>query len=74
MKAVDKAKLTQKEKRFLNNELAISREICHSNIVKCYDVIETRTYVYIVMERVAGGELFDLLAIRKFFSGKWIAK
>jgi len=68
VKAMDKALLTQKDRRFLNNEIAITREFYHKNIIKCLDVIETKTFVYIVMERVRGGDLFYLLEKRKFLS------
>eukprot|EP00826_Nyctotherus_ovalis_P040721 TRINITY_DN4036_c0_g1_i1.p3 TRINITY_DN4036_c0_g1~~TRINITY_DN4036_c0_g1_i1.p3 ORF type:complete len:146 (-),score=45.26 TRINITY_DN4036_c0_g1_i1:542-979(-) len=38
------------------------------NIIRCYEVVETKNYVYIVMERVSGGELFDLIGRKKYFS------
>ena len=49
--------------------MALTKELYHKNIARCYEVIETKTYAYIIMERVSGGELFDLLTKRKYFSG-----
>ena len=69
VKAIEKVKLTQHERRFLNNEIAITKELTHKNICRCYEVIETKTFVYIIMEKVSGGELFDLLEKRKYLSG-----
>ena len=69
VKAIEKVKLTQTERRFLNNEIAITRELSHKNIAKCHEVIETKTFVYIIMEKVAGGELFDLMQKRTVFAG-----
>ena len=68
MKVLEKVKLSQSERRFLNNEVAITKELFHKNVAKCLEVIETKTYVYIVMERVRGGELFELLDKRKYIS------
>ena len=68
VKALEKAKLSQNERRFLNNEIAITKEMFHVNIVKCYEVVETKTNVYIVLERLTGGELFDLIEEKKYFS------
>ena len=68
IKAIEKVKLSKEDRRYLNNELAISKELFHINIIRCYEVIETKNYVYIVMERVPGGELFDLIERKKYFS------
>lgn len=43
----------------LRNELDVMRRVDHPNIIKLYDVFETSTELYIVMELCQGGELFD---------------
>ena len=48
-----------REKEFLREEIQIIRQICHPNVVEMKDVYETRKYMYILMECVEGGELFD---------------
>ena len=50
-----------------HNLLAVEREIVvmklidHPNIMKLYDVWETSTSLYLILEYVQGGELFDYL-------------
>lgn len=34
----------------------------HPNIIRLYDVLDTVTDIFVVMEYVSGGELFDLIA------------
>lgn len=60
--------MKKENRRYLNNELAITKDLFHMNIIRCYEVVETKNYVYIVMERVSGGELFDLIGRKKYFS------
>ena len=37
----------------------------HPNIVKIYDVLETETHIFMVMEYASGGELFDYIVAHK---------
>ena len=69
MKVIDKNKLNLKEKRLLLNELNIVRDIYHKNIAQCMDLINTKQIVFIIMERIEGGELFDFLKTKKYFTG-----
>jgi serine/threonine protein kinase len=59
LKQIDKEQLTIKEKDFLREEIQIIRQICHPHVVEMKDVYETRQYMYILMECIEGGELFD---------------
>ena len=45
----------------LVTESLILARLHHQNIVKLYEVYETDTAVYLVMELLSGGELFDRL-------------
>ncbi|KAI9223803.1 kinase-like domain-containing protein [Blastocladiella britannica] len=45
--------------RRLKRELDIHRALFHPNIVRLYDHHEDDTFVYLLMEMAAGGELFD---------------
>ncbi|XP_070573974.1 testis-specific serine/threonine-protein kinase 1-like [Ptychodera flava] len=51
----------QKQKKFLPRELEIITNVDHKNIVRTYDVIETKQKVYIIMERAANGDLLSFV-------------
>jgi len=42
----------------------------HKNITNYKNVIETQTHIFFIMERVTGGELYEFLKKKKFFTGK----
>ncbi|KAK2196349.1 bifunctional Serine-threonine-protein kinase [Babesia duncani] len=46
----------------LSREIGNMTRLTHPNIVKVYDVIDTPTYVFIIMEYIQGGELFDYIS------------
>ena len=49
------------EKRYLDelrNEIDVLRDLDHPNIVKAYEVYESKTNIYIVMEYCSGGDLY----------------
>ncbi|XP_048876346.1 death-associated protein kinase 1-like isoform X2 [Brienomyrus brachyistius] len=46
----------------IEREVGILKEIEHPNIVALHDVFENKAEVILIMELVAGGELFDFLA------------
>jgi serine/threonine protein kinase len=48
----------------LEREIAIMKLLKHPNIVKLYDVWENRSEIYVIMEYVEGGELFEYVADR----------
>ena len=48
-------------KKYLDNEIAILKEIKHQNIIKLYEVQETTQFYYLVMEYCNGGGLSDCL-------------
>jgi len=50
-----------KAKKYIDNEIKILNEIDHKNIIKLYNVEETSTYYYLVMEYCNGGGLSDCL-------------
>ncbi|KAF8920564.1 kinase-like domain-containing protein [Mucidula mucida] len=45
----------------LQREIVIMKLIDHPNIMKLYDVWDTTHHLYLILEHVQGGELFDLL-------------
>ncbi len=46
----------------LSNEVLILKRLEHPNVVKLFDLFETRKNVYLVMEKCNGGELFEQIA------------
>ncbi|XP_042522440.1 serine/threonine-protein kinase DCLK3 [Dipodomys spectabilis] len=60
MKIIDKAKLKGKED-IVDSEILIMQSLSHPNIVKLHEVYETQTEIYLIMEYVQGGDLFDAI-------------
>ncbi|XP_066207760.1 serine/threonine-protein kinase DCLK3 [Saccopteryx leptura] len=60
MKIVDKSKLKGKED-MVDSEIFIIQSLSHPNIVKLHEVYETDAEIYLIMEYVAGGDLFDAI-------------
>lgn len=60
MKIIDKSKLKGKED-MLENEILIIKSLSHPNIVSLIEVFETDAEIYLILEYVAGGDLFDAI-------------
>ncbi|CAB1339679.1 unnamed protein product, partial [Coregonus sp. 'balchen'] len=45
----------------VEREIAILKLIEHPHVLKLHDVYENKKYLYLVLEHVSGGELFDYL-------------
>ncbi|CAD8173056.1 unnamed protein product [Paramecium octaurelia] len=50
-----------KQRQGLLNEIDLLRSCDHPNIIKLYEIYESGDYIYLVMELLEGGELFDLI-------------
>ncbi|TSK31379.1 Serine/threonine-protein kinase DCLK3 [Bagarius yarrelli] len=61
MKVVDKAKL-QGRAHMIQNEIALLQCLAHPRIVQLLRSHQTDTHVYMLMELVSGGDLFDVIA------------
>ncbi|XP_074842167.1 serine/threonine-protein kinase DCLK3 [Carettochelys insculpta] len=60
MKIVDKSKLKGKE-GMMDNEILIIKSLSHPNIVSLVEVYETEVEIYLILEYVPGGDLFDAI-------------
>ncbi|KAM5232389.1 serine/threonine-protein kinase DCLK3 isoform 1-T1 [Hipposideros larvatus] len=60
MKIIDKSKLKGKED-MVDSEIFIIQSLSHPNIVKLHEVYETEMEIYLIMEYVQGGDLFDAI-------------
>jgi len=52
----------------LQNEVEILRKMEHPYIIKLFDIFDTDAILYLVMELVTGGELFDRIVEREQYS------
>ncbi|CAI0544911.1 unnamed protein product [Linum tenue] len=65
IKILDKEKvLKHKMIAQIKREIATMKLIRHPNVIRMYEVMASKTKIYIVMEFVTGGELFDKIASR----------
>ncbi|XP_041350371.1 calcium/calmodulin-dependent protein kinase type 1-like [Gigantopelta aegis] len=69
IKCIDRHGLKGKEEA-LENEISVLRRLNHPNIVQLVDVFEDKTHVYLVMELVTGGELFDRIVEKGSYTEK----
>ncbi|KAI9030455.1 calcium/calmodulin-dependent protein kinase type 1D-like protein [Hyaloraphidium curvatum] len=69
MKIIDKSKCRGQEEHIVK-EITILKKLDHQNIIRLYDVFETREKLYLQMELVSGGELFDRIVSRGFYTEK----
>ncbi|XP_075806473.1 serine/threonine-protein kinase DCLK2 isoform X1 [Microtus pennsylvanicus] len=60
LKIIDKAKCCGKE-HLIENEVSILRRVKHPNIIMLVEEMETPTELFLVMELVKGGDLFDAI-------------
>ncbi|XP_050802317.1 serine/threonine-protein kinase DCLK2 isoform X3 [Gopherus flavomarginatus] len=60
LKIIDKAKCCGKE-HLIENEVSILRQVKHPNIIMLIEEMDTPTELYLVMELVKGGDLFDAI-------------
>jgi len=62
VKIIDKKMVT--DKTSIMTEITIMKNVSHPNIITLHHVFETKLHIYLVMDLLEGGELFDLLFSR----------
>jgi calcium/calmodulin-dependent protein kinase I len=70
VKVVNKANLAKDDEESLRREAAILTKFSYPNIVKCIDFFEEEKHFYVVLEYLQGGELFDRIVKKTFYSEK----
>eukprot|EP00954_Amorphochlora_amoebiformis_P020510 1339865-Amorphochlora_amoeboformis.AAC.1 len=70
VKIIKKAKLGQKELQIVHDEVKIMDKIRHPNCVRLEEIFETNKKLYLVMEKLSGGELFDRIVAKGSYSEK----
>ncbi|XP_072026782.1 LOW QUALITY PROTEIN: calcium/calmodulin-dependent protein kinase type 1-like [Amphiura filiformis] len=58
VKCIDRKSIKGKEET-LENEVMVLKKIKHPNIVELLEIYDNKSHVYLVMDLVSGGELFD---------------
>lgn len=69
VKCIPKKALKGKENS-IENEIAVLRKIKHENIVALEDICESSNHLYLIMQLVSGGELFDRIVEKGFYTEK----
>ena len=68
VKIIDKEQLIRENmEEQLKREISIMKMLNHPNIVNLFDVLQTQNNIYLVLELVTGGELFDRIVSAKKF-------
>ncbi|KAJ8002640.1 hypothetical protein DPEC_G00160990 [Dallia pectoralis] len=67
VKCIPKKALKGKETS-IENEIAVLRRIKHENIVALEDIYESPNHLYLIMQLVSGGELFDRIVEKGFYT------
>ena len=66
IKILEKEKIIEKaDINRIKKEIDILKQLRHDNIVQLYNVIDTLTHIYLIMEYVNGIELFDYIVKNK---------
>ncbi|XP_051804245.1 calcium/calmodulin-dependent protein kinase type 1 isoform X2 [Acanthochromis polyacanthus] len=73
IKCIPKKALEGKENS-IENEIAVLHKIKHTNIVSLEDIFESKSHLYLVMQLVSGGELFDRIIEKGFYTEKDASK
>uniref|UniRef100_A0A673BPX1 Calcium/calmodulin-dependent protein kinase type 1-like n=1 Tax=Sphaeramia orbicularis TaxID=375764 RepID=A0A673BPX1_9TELE len=73
IKCIPKKALEGKENS-IENEIAVLHKIKHTNIVSLEEIFESKSHLYLVMQLVSGGELFDRIIEKGFYTEKDASK
>ena len=74
VKIVNKIELDDDNLNKISREIDIMRRLSHKHIIKLYQVMESDTFIYIITEFAANGEIFDWLVANKKMSEHQAAK
>ena len=63
VKIVKKSGIDKGTSRFIQREVQTMKRLHHPNIIRLYEVIDTDTYIFLVMEYASGGEVMDFISV-----------
>lgn len=61
MKVIDKMKLDPVARGHLFQEVRCMKMVQHPNVVRLYEVIDTATKLYLILELGDGGDMYDCI-------------
>ena len=61
VKVIDKTKLDEVSKSHLFQEVRCMKLVQHPNVVRLYEVIDTQTKLYLILELGDGGDMYDYI-------------
>jgi calcium/calmodulin-dependent protein kinase I len=70
IKVIKRSKLNEEELQLVHEEVAIMNKIEHENCAQFFEMFETSKKIYMVMELLTGGELFDRIVAKGSYSEK----
>ncbi|CAO1402984.1 unnamed protein product [Diamesa hyperborea] len=67
-KIINTKKLTSRDFQKLEREARVCRKLQHPNIVRLHDSIQEENFHYLIFDLVTGGELFEDIVAREYYS------
>lgn len=68
IKCIPKETMSHDDVLAIFDEVAILQQLNHPHIIQLYDFFEENNYFFLVMEKLTGGELFDRIVVKEFYS------
>lgn len=75
VKMLEKSKIKEPaDIRRVNREIKILKKVRHPNVIQLYEVLDTPSSIYLIMENCDGGEMFDYIVAHRHVPEKQACK